>query len=230
MGSDIPFVKVFASLGTPLSDATEERHYRKLLHRGTFVRNRDKDAPDHSCRLCGCSEETIMHLFKCRRTMPLWAKCIDFCETVLGYDRPRHVPEAIIFGLQNKAKGTLYGEDALAFLRHAYGQFYHDFANVDLKDASFHVPLTFANALKSFRSAVLRYGMEHRNLWKTRYMTNLVDTAPEASRERFSKLISIDIEGVFVLEDKFTAAVAEAEREVENYFGSHHAHRPNQRN
>ena len=229
VGSNIPFDKVFASLGTPLSDATEERHYRKLLHRGTFVRNRDKSAPDHSCRLCGISEETIMHLFKCEQTKPLWAKCIGFCETVLGYDRPIRVPEAIIFGLQNKVKGTLYGEDALAFLRHAYGQFYHDFANVDLKGASFHPQLTFANALKSFRSAVLRYGMEHRILWKTRYMTNLVDTAPEASRERFSKLICIETEGAFMLEDEFVAAVAEAEREVENYFGSNHAHRPNQR-
>ena len=37
VGSNIPFDKVFASLGTPLSDATEERHYRKLLHRGTLL-------------------------------------------------------------------------------------------------------------------------------------------------------------------------------------------------
>ena len=111
--------KIFVSLGTPLSDPTEERHYRKLLHRVTFVRNRDKDAPDHSCRLCGRAEETIMHLFKCEKTRPLWNKCIGFCETVLGYDRPVRVPEAIIFGLQNKIEGIIFGEDALAFLRHA---------------------------------------------------------------------------------------------------------------
>eukprot|EP00966_Prymnesium_polylepis_P214512 4967839-Prymnesium_polylepis.1 len=30
--------------------------------------------------------------------------------------------------------GKLFGEDALALLRHAYGQFHHDFANVDLKE------------------------------------------------------------------------------------------------
>ena len=117
----------------------------------------------------------------------------------------------------------------MAFLRHAYGQFYHDFANVDLKGASFHHQLTFANALKSFRSAVLRYGMQHRILWKTRYMTNLVDTAPEAARERFSKRICIETEGAFVLEDEFVTAVTEAESEVENYFATNHAHRPNQR-
>eukprot|EP00966_Prymnesium_polylepis_P323311 7379513-Prymnesium_polylepis.4 len=60
-----------------------------------------------------------------------------------------------LFGLQNKAEGKLFGEDALAFLRHAYGQFYHDFANVDLKGATFHPQLTFSIALKSFRNAVL---------------------------------------------------------------------------
>ena len=73
----------------------------------------------------------------------------------------------------------------------------------------------------------MRYGMQHRILWKTRYMTNLVDTAPEAARDRFSKLICIETEGAFVLEDAFVAAVAEAEREVEDYFGSNHAYRPN---
>ena len=53
--------------------------------------------------------------------------------------------------------------------------------------------------------------------------------APEAARERFSKLICIETEGAFVLEDEFVAAVAEAEREVEICFGSNHAHMPNQR-
>ena len=35
----VPWDKVWESLGNPISDATEERHWRKLLHRGTFVRN-----------------------------------------------------------------------------------------------------------------------------------------------------------------------------------------------
>ena len=47
------------SLGTPISDATEERHWRKLLHRGTFVRNRqsDKSKPTVYPNLIGCHKE-----------------------------------------------------------------------------------------------------------------------------------------------------------------------------
>ena len=51
--SPIPFHLVWPSLGTPLSDATEENAWRKLLHRGIFVRNRDPHLPSHNCRL-GC--------------------------------------------------------------------------------------------------------------------------------------------------------------------------------
>eukprot|EP00966_Prymnesium_polylepis_P303909 7020967-Prymnesium_polylepis.1 len=48
VGQNIPFDKVFASMGTPLSDATEERQWRKLIHRATFVRNRKhKQAPQN---------------------------------------------------------------------------------------------------------------------------------------------------------------------------------------
>eukprot|EP00966_Prymnesium_polylepis_P296615 6852575-Prymnesium_polylepis.1 len=169
-----------------------------------------------------------MHLFKCRKSQPLWNKCIGFCETVLGYDRPRKIPEAIIFRLQNKAEGKLFGEDALALLRHTYGQFYHDFANVDLKGASFHAQLTFSRTLKSFHNAVLRYGMQHRLMYKNIYMTNLVDTAPEEARERFPKLKTIEHGGVFTLEPPFVAAVEAEERETENYFATNHARAPSQ--
>ena len=39
-GPPIPWRLIWPSLGTPLSDATEEREWRKLLHRGIYVRNR----------------------------------------------------------------------------------------------------------------------------------------------------------------------------------------------
>ena len=105
---------------------------------------------------------------------------MDFCQHVLGYERPLRVPEAIIFGLQNARKGELLEEDALAFLRHVYNCFYHDFANVDLKN---HWQLTYVRGIKSFRNAVLRYGMQHSILFSTRYMTNLKDTAQEEARK-----------------------------------------------
>ena len=44
-GPPIPWEKIWPTLGTPLSDATEERNWRKLLHRAIFVRNRDPKAP-----------------------------------------------------------------------------------------------------------------------------------------------------------------------------------------
>ena len=72
IGAGIPFKKIFESFGTPLSDPTEERQWRKLVHRATFVRNRDPSLPDHKCRLCGLHEERILSLFQCQATAPLW--------------------------------------------------------------------------------------------------------------------------------------------------------------
>ena len=63
--------------------------------------------------------------------------------------RPLNIGTAIIFGMATR--DSLLPEAARAFLRHAYNQFYHDFANVDIKDAAFHWPLTFRDALHSFR-------------------------------------------------------------------------------
>eukprot|EP00966_Prymnesium_polylepis_P023374 538096-Prymnesium_polylepis.1 len=77
VGPNIPFKKVFASIGTPLSDATEERQWRKLVHRSTYVRNRKhKQAPENLCRLCPDSAtETIMHLFECRNYAGTPSRC-----------------------------------------------------------------------------------------------------------------------------------------------------------
>ena len=45
IGSAIPFDIIWPSLGTPLSDATEEKQWRKMLHRAINVRNRHPEAP-----------------------------------------------------------------------------------------------------------------------------------------------------------------------------------------
>jgi hypothetical protein len=227
VGPNIPFDKVFAYLGTPLSDPTEERQYRKLLHRATFVRNRNKDAPDQRCRLCHASTENIFHLFQCSLTKPLWSACLKFCREVLGCEKPIRVPEAIIFGLQNVNKQKMFCIAALAFLRHVYECFYHDFANVDLQGSAFYWQLTFSRALKSFRNAVLRYGMQHRILFSTRYLTNLVDTAPQEARERFAPVIDIGTGGDFALQPALVDAVADAERAIDELFANGHAHQPN---
>ena len=84
----IPFDKVFASFGTPLSDPTEERQWRKLVHRATFVRNRDPKLADHNCRLCNKHVEQIHTLFQCEATAPLWHACIEFTKKILKGPEP----------------------------------------------------------------------------------------------------------------------------------------------
>ena len=67
--------KAWNSLGTPISDSTEEKHRRKHLHQGINVRNRHIGLADQSCRLnCGHADESMMHLNACPRAMPFWDK------------------------------------------------------------------------------------------------------------------------------------------------------------
>ena len=72
------FKKIFKSFGTKLSDATEERQWRKFVHRATNVRNRDPKLADHTCRLCRRAEESMLHLLECPQAKAYWRACIDF--------------------------------------------------------------------------------------------------------------------------------------------------------
>ena len=68
----IPWKKVWRSLGTPLSDASEEKQWRKLLHCALFTCNRDSRVASNRCRLgCNC-DESMLHLAQCPRTARLW--------------------------------------------------------------------------------------------------------------------------------------------------------------
>ena len=84
----IDWKKVWKSLGTPLSDATEEKTWRKLLHRAMiFVRNRNPEAPSKLCRLDHCScIESMHHLAQCHVTAPLWLKVIAFLNSLPNYN------------------------------------------------------------------------------------------------------------------------------------------------
>ena len=102
-------------------------------------------------------------------------------------------------------------------MRHAFNHFYHDFANVDLKDAAFHWRFTFDAAIKSFRNAVLRYARCIQLLFNTRLYTNLQGVVPEEARKRYPKLISISIEGDFALTDPFKAAIEAAWKAADDH-------------
>ena len=88
---------------------------------------------------------------------------------------------------------------------------------MDLKGTNFYWRLTFSSALKTFRLAALRYGMQHRILYSTRQYTNLVKEAPEAARKRFASVVDVDHEGAFCLEPAFVAAVDAAEKEADDW-------------
>ena len=182
IGHPLPFDDIFKSFGTPLSDPTEERQWRKLVHRAKYVRSRNPPLVDKRCRLCKRDTERILHLFQCMSTAPLWRACITFCESVIGITRPSNIREAIIFGIDDRRE--LLHEAARAFLRHAYNCFYHDFANVDLKDATFHWQFTFNAAIKSFRDAVLRCARRIQLLCNTRLHTNLQGVVPQTGSAR----------------------------------------------
>ena len=109
----------------------------------------------------------------------------------------------------------LLPEAARAFLRHAYNCFYHDFANVDLKDLKFIWQITFAHATRSFQDAVLRYGMRLRILFNTRMCSTLQGVAPPEARKRYPKLIDIGPEGDFSLTNTFRQAVELAQQNAD---------------
>ena len=150
--SPIPFHLVWPSLGTPLSDATEENAWRKLLHRGIFVRNRDPHLPSHNCRL-GCGRiESMRHTVNCPKMKPFWDAIFKFISTVMRESAPPLREKAIIFN--EWKRNELAPPSACALIRHAYGQMYRDFTLVDTQSRPFNWKIIFARTLRRFRSAV----------------------------------------------------------------------------
>ena len=221
----IPFKKIFKSFGTPLSDPTEERQWRKLVHRATFVRNRDPKAPSHDCRLCRTHEESILNLFACQSTAPLWNKCMQFCHKMFGTQVYPDIRNAIIFNVSHNRKDMLQ-VPACAFLRHAYNCFYHDFSNVDVKDAEFHWQITYCDAVESFRNAVLRYGRRLKILYNARKYSTLQGKAPKEAREKYPQLIAIDDCSNASLTGEFTRDIAEAQKIEADYCQDNFGHTP----
>jgi len=209
----VPWDKVWESLGTPISDATEERHWRKLLHRGTFVRNKQSDKSKPTvCRMIGChKEESMLHIVQCQKLKPFWDLVFNFITTVIGDPPPQFRPAAIIFNMWHR--DHLGSESACAFLRHAFGCFYNAFSKVDLEQKIFSTPLVFHKTLLSFRSAVLRYAQTIRILYlQRRYTTLRLKLPPQESRDRFKALVVIQ-ETVydFELTAAFTQAISNQE-------------------
>ena len=194
-----------------VSDATEERNWRKLLHRALFVRNRDPKAPSHACRLrCGDPDESMLHLIQCRLTRPYWNAVRTFVVDVLGTTPEQFLDRLIIF---NTSRGAMISAEACAFIRHAVNCFYRDFAMVDTHDRAFTWERTFMDAMHSYRRAVLAWAQSIRVFTTVRRYTNQKKRVSEDTLRKFDKLVTFSDYGTtFMLTPGFKHEIVKAEK------------------
>ena len=211
------FSLIFRSFGTDFSDATEEKQWRKLVHRALNVRNRHPGLDDHTCRHCKSATEDMLHLIKCRRLQGFWRACVNFTVDILNAPRPKSDMHAIIFGQWDRsdAPNPLGPEDARAFLRHAFNCFFHDFCNITHKNIPLMWESTYLRALLSFQSAVLRRGRTFSVLYANRCHTCLPCEVPEEDRNKYAHLIVIKPGGKFHLSPTFVAEVERARAQLQ---------------
>ena len=211
-GAIMSFKIIFKSFGTKLSDATEERQWRKFVHRATNVRNRNPKLPDHSCRLCRRTVESMLHLLECQLGRPFWRACLRFITTILKCPMPRDLKLAIAFGQWKPPSDPdpLGPEEARAFLRHAFNHFYHDFANVDLKSSAFTWQSTYLATLHSFREAARRRGQSFKILFASRLHTALPNTPPQEELHAFPTVLTCHVGGTFLINPAIDAEIESA--------------------
>lgn len=204
---------VFGSIGTAYTSVNTERHWLKLVHRATYVRNRNPKLRDQRCRLkCGAIE-SMLHLMQCRRIIPLWKKAIEFCVQNLETIAPRDRTNAIIFGVW-KTPDTLGPEPARAFLRIVYGKFYHDFMNVDFCNSKFKWQYTFHAAIAEFRTAALALGHSIRIKWLQQRHSEHTKEVDENIRSKHAPVLIIQQNGSFTLHPNITTALNDAKSAV----------------
>ena len=137
------WMQIWRRLGTPLSDPTEEKTWRRLLHRAIDAKNRHSDLPDHNCRLlCGDPNESMLHMLRCSRVRPYWRACHSFATTVLGMTHHARDPcEVAAFNVDRNLK--LINEASCAFFRHAVRWWYAALTRVHREGATFVWQSTF---------------------------------------------------------------------------------------
>ena len=200
---------IWKALGTPLSDPTEEKSFRRLLHRAIDAKNRHPGT-DHTCRFrCGCQDESMLHMIQCRTSRKLWSKCFDFCTHAL--DMPRqahHTEEAIVFNVDKS--GELLNETVRAYLRHAVRWWYASMTKVYKEGKIFNINKVYLQTLEGIRDAGIRYGVQMRRLYTHRKYTDLTEVAPEEARIRFINIVSIDEAGTYTISPTLLNEIATA--------------------
>ncbi len=209
-----PFDIIWPSLGTPTSDATEERNWRKLIHRALFVRNRDPKAPSHHCRLrCGNTDESVIHLIRCMNTRPFWNAVVNFLTITLGTPRALNMERLLIF---NVIRDQPVSVESRAFIRHAVNHFYRDFAMVDTHAKIWTWEVTFNRAMQGYRDAVLTWAQELKVFSTNRMYTAQKKQVARDTLQQFETLIHFQDSGfTFRLTPAFLQAIKNAEDAAE---------------
>jgi hypothetical protein len=215
-----PWDLIWPSLGTLLSDAIEEKAWRKHLHRATNVRNRHKDEPDHSCRMCRVRTESMLHLTNCSIAKPFWDLVFKFITDTLKISPPSNRSRAIIFNEWGRNKiGPI---EACAFIRHAFQHFIQDFVSIETNGTTFKPPHTFFRTITSFQHATIRYGQTLKAFRILRKYTTLKKHVPEETIKQFPQLITINAATYnHTLTPNFMKAIADAEETKKQFDDIH---------
>ena len=214
IGRPLPWKDIWLSVGTELSDPTEENRWFKWLHRGIWVRNRQdlEKMPEGAttlCRLgCGC-EESQLHLAQCVKLRPFWQSIIDFL-TDAGIPKPAHRAEAIIFNLW---QGDVLGPvEARATMRHAFSSMYRRFSQVDLANQQFSSHAATLETLQAIRRALIRRAKRIQKLHANRIFTNLPDGVPDEDAGKFATLIHMNNNGEYTIKPVLGQHIAKFEK------------------
>ena len=152
----------------------------------------------------------MLHLVQCRYAKPYWNAVINFIRQVLNLDPGRRIDRLIIFNLGRD--NEVVKPEACAFIRHAFGHFYRDFAMVDTHDKAFQWKKTFHDTLLGFRSAVLAWAQTIRIFTANRmYAAQKKKQVPQDTLKMFPTLVEFEDRGLaFTLTQPFTNAIDSA--------------------
>ena len=152
----------------------------------------------------------MLHLVECSLTRPFWNAVRNFTTQVLGAPYQQHLAWLIIFNAVRPRR--MASVEACAFIRHAVNCFYRDFAMVDTHDRAFTWERTFADAVHSFRNAVLAWAQSIRVFTTLRRHTNRKKRVAEDTLKQFGTLVTFSDQGyTFALTPAFKQAIARAE-------------------
>ena len=210
MGRILPWPEIWDSLGTELSDATEESRWFRNLHRATFVRNRQSET-SQICRLDCNQGESMLHLANCLKIRPFWDAIFLFLASI-DIPQPTNRTEAIIFNLWDA--DNLGPVEARATIRHAFSEIYRRFALVDLAKHRFDCTAAVLSTLQSLRRAVTRRAASIRIMHANRLHTHKPNVIPQTEAEKFPGLITMSTDGCYTTSDLLERAIEDQKTKV----------------